>query len=103
STRCGDVGAVQDRLRRGDTRRREREAGPDVDPAAVVVEGTDRGRTPSGGERPGDVLVRRDVGKDSAWGEALMFRVRYTRNASNQLAVIWTNATDQNAVTVASH
>ena len=32
-----------------------------------------------------------------------MFRVRYTRNASNQLAAIWTDATDQNAVTVASH
>jgi hypothetical protein len=32
-----------------------------------------------------------------------MYRVRWTRKASNQLATIWTNATDQNAVTLASH
>jgi hypothetical protein len=32
-----------------------------------------------------------------------MYRVRWTRKASNQLAAIWNNATDQNAVTVASH
>jgi len=32
-----------------------------------------------------------------------MYRVRWTRKASNQLAAIWTNASDQNAVTVASH
>jgi plasmid stabilization system protein ParE len=32
-----------------------------------------------------------------------MYRVRWTRKASNQLAAIWTNAADQNAITVASH
>ena len=32
-----------------------------------------------------------------------MFRVRWTRTASNQLATIWTHAPDQNAVTAASH
>ena len=32
-----------------------------------------------------------------------MFRVRWTRTASNQLADIWTNATDQAAVTAASY
>jgi plasmid stabilization system protein ParE len=32
-----------------------------------------------------------------------MFRVRWTRNASNQLADIWTAAADQAAVTAASH
>jgi hypothetical protein len=32
-----------------------------------------------------------------------MYRVRWTRNASNQLAAIWTNATDQTAVTTSSH
>lgn len=32
-----------------------------------------------------------------------MYRVRWTRAASNQLAAIWTDATDRNAVTVASN
>lgn len=32
-----------------------------------------------------------------------MFRVRWSRRAINQLATIWMNATDQNAVTAASH
>ena len=32
-----------------------------------------------------------------------MFRVRWTRRASNQLATIWINDADQNAVTFASH
>lgn len=32
-----------------------------------------------------------------------MYRVRWTRKASNQLAAIWTDAMDQNAVTIASH
>lgn len=32
-----------------------------------------------------------------------MFRLRWRRVALNQLAAIWTDATDQNAVTVASH
>lgn len=32
-----------------------------------------------------------------------MFRLRWRRVALNQLAAIWTAATDQNAVTTASH
>jgi hypothetical protein len=32
-----------------------------------------------------------------------MFRVVWTRRALNQLAAIWTQATDRNAVTAASH
>lgn len=32
-----------------------------------------------------------------------MFRLRWRRVALNQLAAIWTGATDQNAVTTASH
>lgn len=32
-----------------------------------------------------------------------MFRVSWSRRAINQLAAIWTNATDRNAVAAASH